>query len=175
MKTPDLNALVKQFLQQKLTLAFAESCTCGLLAAQLAPTTGVSEVLLGSMVTYHVEAKHKLLGVKKETLATYSAESQQTTNEMAQGLHRHLPAADVCVAVTGLCGPGGSETPDKPVGTVFVSILLEGHAHEYREQFNGSGDKLRAQAADFVYAKLADLLTRRQQMAGTSHTVATAA
>ncbi len=166
MKAPDVNALVQQFLLHKLTLALAESCTCGLVAAQLAPATGVSEVLLGSVVTYHVEAKQKLLGVKKETLATYSAESQQTTNEMAQGLHRHLPAADVCVAVTGLCGPGASATPDKPVGTVFVTILLEGHAYEYRTQLKGNADAVRAQAAQFIYDKLADLLTRRQQLAG---------
>ena len=166
MKSIDLNTLIQKFLQHRLTLALAESCTCGLVAAQLASATGVSEVLLGSVVTYHIEAKQKLLGVKKETLATYSAESQQTTNEMALGLHRHLPSADVCVAVTGLCGPGASETPDKPVGTVFVTILIEGHAHEYREQFNGTSDKLREQAAQLVYQKLGDLLQRRQELAG---------
>jgi PncC family amidohydrolase len=168
MKTPDLDSLIQQFLQHKLTLALAESCTCGLVAAQLAPATGVSEVLLGSVVTYHPDAKQKLLGVKKETLATYSAESQQTTNEMALGLHRHLPAADVCVAVTGLCGTGASETPDKPVGTMFVTILLEGHAHEYREHFTGSSTRLREQAAAFIYEKLADLLARRKELNGAS-------
>jgi len=167
MKTLDLNPLVEQFLQHKLTLALAESCTCGLVAAQLAPATGVSEVLLGSVVTYHVEAKQKLLGVKKETLATYSAESQQTTNEMALGLHRHLPAADVCVAVTGLCGPGASATPDKPIGTVFVTVLLDDHAHEYRTQFEGAADAVRTQAAQFIYDKLAELLVRRQDLAGS--------
>ncbi len=166
MKSFDINGLVQQFLQHKLTLALAESCTCGLVAAQLAPATGVSEMLLGSVVTYHIEAKQKLLGVKKDTLNTYSAESQQTTNEMAQGLHRHLPAADVCVAVTGLCGPGASETPDKPVGTMFVTILLDGHAYEYREQFEGNADKLRAQAANFIYSKLSELLERRQEVNG---------
>lgn len=168
MKKVNLDTLVQQFLQHKLTLALAESCTCGLVAAQLAPATGVSEVLLGSVVTYHVEAKQKLLGVKKETLATYSAESQQTTNEMAQGLHRTLPAADVCVAVTGLCGSGASETPDKPVGTMFVTILAEGHAYEYREQFDGSADKLREQAANFIYEKLGEFLDRRQAAAGAA-------
>ncbi len=164
MKPADLDALVKKFLQHKLRLAFAESCTCGLAAAQLAPATGVSEVLLGSVVTYHVEAKQKLLGVKKETLATYTAESQQTTNEMAQGLRRHLPAADVCVAVTGLCGPGASEGPDKPVGTVFVTVLLDGQAYEYRTELGADLDpnKLRGLAADFIYAKLGELLERRQ-------------
>ena len=162
MKKPDVDALVQQFLKHKLTLALAESCTCGLAAAQLAPATGVSEVLLGSVVTYHVEAKQKLLGVKKETLATYSAESQQTTNEMVLGLQRHLPAADVHVAVTGLCGDGASATPDKPVGTTFVTVLLDGHAHEYRAELTGTADELRQKAAALIYEKLMDLLERRQ-------------
>jgi PncC family amidohydrolase len=166
MKPADINALVQRFLQHKLTLALAESCTCGLVAAQLAPATGVSEVLLGSVVTYHVEAKQKLLGVRKETIKTYSAESQQTTNEMAQGLSKSLPGADVCVAVTGLCGPGASETPDKPVGTMFFTMLLEGQAYEYRQVFEGSADKLRELAADFIYATLGELLQRRQDADG---------
>ncbi|WP_460618591.1 CinA family protein [Hymenobacter ruber] len=169
MKTSDLNDLVELFLQQKLTLALAESCTCGLAASQLAAATGVSDVLLGSIVTYHTEAKQRLLGVKKFTLATYSAESQQTTNEMALGLHRHLPA-DVCVAVTGLCGPGASATPDKPVGTIFITILLDGHAHEYRTHVTGSAEKLRAQAVDFIFEKLTELLQRRQAAATAAKT-----
>lgn len=160
MKSPDIDALVKKFLQHKLTLALAESCTCGWVAAQLAPAQGVSEVLLGSVVTYHAEAKQRLLGVKKKTLEEYSAESQQISNEMVEGLHKHLPA-DVCVAITGLFGPGASQTPDKPVGTIFVTILMGGRAHEYREVLKGAPDKLRDQAADFIYTKLAELLDRR--------------
>lgn len=160
MKSADIDALIKKFLQHKLTLALAESCTCGWVAAQLAPATGVSEVLRGAVVTYHAEAKQRLLGVKKKTLDEYTAESQQTANEMVEGLHKHLPA-DVCVAITGLFGPGASETPDKPIGTVFVTVLMEGRAHEYREVLKGSADKLRDLAAEFIYAKLGELLDRR--------------
>jgi nicotinamide-nucleotide amidase len=160
---PDSAALVKLFLQHKLTLALAESCTCGLAAAQLAPAEGVSDVLLGSVVTYHAQAKQKLLGVNRATLDLYSAESQQTTNEMALGLHKHLPQADVCVAVTGLCGPGASATPEKPVGTVFVTILLDGQAHEYRVQLaSHDSNELRQQAVDYIYQSLGELLGRRQ-------------
>lgn len=162
VKKTDLDALVKQFLQHKLTLAFAESCTAGLLASGLVQATGVSSVLLGSVVTYHADAKQKLLGVKKSTIEQFTAESQQTTNEMAQGLRRSLPAANVCVAITGLCGPGASESPDKPVGTVFVTILFRDQAFEYRECFDGTGEKHRAQAQEFVYAKLSELLSRWQ-------------
>ncbi|RSK36162.1 CinA family protein [Hymenobacter metallilatus] len=163
MKKALPDELIKNFIKHKLTLALAESCTCGLVASQLAPATGVSEVLLGSVVTYHTDAKQKLLGVKKATLTTYSAESQQTTNEMALGLQRQLPHADVCVAITGLCGPGKSATPDKPVGTVFVTILFQGKAHEYREQFPGTGDAIRQRASEFIYEKLAELLERQQE------------
>ena len=166
MKTPPsaatCQALVKLFLQYKLKLALAESCTCGLVAAQLAPAEGVSDVLLGSVVTYHALAKQKLLGVSAQTIELYSAESQQTTNEMALGLRHRLPQADVCVAVTGLCGPGPSATPDKPVGTVFVTVLIDNHAHEYRELLEGSPDEMRYQAADFIYAQLTELLNRLQ-------------
>ena len=169
MKSPapfssDCTPLVKLFLQYKLTLALAESCTCGLVAAQLAPAEGISDVLLGSVVTYHALAKQQLLGVSPETIELYSAESQQTTNEMVMGLHRHLPQADVCVAVTGLCGPGPSATPDKPVGTVFVTIFIDKHMHEFRTQFKGDANSMRQQAADFIYQHLTDLLTRLQPM-----------
>ncbi|OON68768.1 CinA family protein [Hymenobacter sp. CRA2] len=160
MKPADVDALVKKFLQHKLTLALAESCTCGWVAAQMAPATGVSEVLLGSVVTYHAEAKQRLLGVKKKTLEEYTAESQQIANEMVEGLHKALPA-DVCAAITGLFGPGASETPDKPVGTIFVTIMMEERAHEYREVLKGSPDKFRDAAADFIYTKLTELLDRR--------------
>jgi nicotinamide-nucleotide amidase len=105
--------------------------------------------------------------VNPETIELYSAESQQTTNEMAMGLHRHLPEADVCVAVTGLCGPGPSATPDKPVGTVFVTVLLDNHAHEYRIQLKGDADSMRHQAAEFIYNQLAELLTRLQPIVKT--------
>ncbi|RZK61223.1 MAG: CinA family protein [Hymenobacter sp.] len=166
---PDPAALIKLFLQHKLTLALAESCTCGLVAAQLAPAEGVSDVLLGSVVTYHAQAKQKLLGVRADTLSLYSAESQQTTNEMALGLRKHLPQADVCVAVTGLCGPGASAMPKKPVGTVFVTILLDGHAHEYRTQLPGpDADAVRQQAVAFIYQALSDLLSERQLTAPKS-------
>lgn len=158
MKPTDLNALLKKFLQYKLTVAFAESCTAGLLASEFTKGVGSSEVLLGSVVTYHPVAKQRLLGVKKETLAMYTAESQQVTNEMVQGLHKHLPAADVCVAVTGLCGDGASESNEKPVGTMYFTILHQNRAQELRQEFEGDCNKVRQLAVDFVFQHLHNLL-----------------
>lgn len=119
---------------------------------------GSSEVLLGSVVTYHPIAKQRLLGVRKDTLAMYTAESQQVTNEMVLGLHKHLPTADICVAVTGLCGEGASESDEKPVGTTFITILHRGHARELRQEFQGNCDAVRQQTVDYIFAQLAELL-----------------
>ena len=159
MKTSDLNSVIQKLFKHKLTVAFAESCTAGALAAEMAKGFGSSEVLLGSVVTYHTLAKHKLLGVRKETLELYTAESQQVTNEMVMGLHKQLPAA-ICVAVTGLCGGGASETPEKPPGTLFFTILHEQKAEEYREVFKGNCAAIRKQAVDFVFHKLGELADR---------------
>jgi PncC family amidohydrolase len=158
MKPSDLNVLVKKFLQYKLTLAFAESCTAGLLASEFVKAQGSSEVLLGSVVTYHPVAKQRLLGVKKETLTMYTAESQQVTNEMVLGLHKHLPTADVCVAVTGLCAGGASESEEKPIGTMYFTILHQGRAQELRQEFEGNCDKVRQLAVAFIFQRLHDLL-----------------
>ena len=69
----------------------------------------------------------------------------------------------MCVAITGLCGPGASESADKPVGTIFVTVLFKEQAYEYREHLAGTSDKLRQQAQEFVYRKLGELLDRWQE------------
>ena len=159
MESTELDNLVKKFLQFKLTVAFAESCTSGLLASEFSQGVGSSEVLLGSVVTYHPLAKQKLLGVSKETLSLYTAESQQVTNEMVMGLHKKL-GADVSVAVTGLCGAGASEADIKPVGTMFFTFLHQNHAEEVRQEFEGDCQSTRQQAVDFIFNHLSELLDR---------------
>ena len=159
MKTDDLTQLIMKIKDKGLTLAFAESCTGGSLAAALSEATGTSDVFLGSMVTYHAIAKNKVLGVKQETLKLYTAESQQVTNEMVLGLQKLLKA-DVCVAVTGLYGQGGSENPEKPIGTTFISIYFEEKVEEYRQVFKGDAAKMRDQTIDFIFTKLDETVDR---------------
>lgn len=109
---------------QGKTIAFAESCTGGLLAKRITDIPGASEVLGYGCVTYSEEAKKKLLGVKEETLARYSAVSEQTALEMARGI-RALSKADIGVSTTGYAGPGGGTEQD-PVGTVYIGVSWEG-------------------------------------------------
>jgi nicotinamide-nucleotide amidase len=104
--------------EQGLTLAAAESCTGGLIAARLTGIAGASDAFRGGVVAYSDELKRAQLGVPEEVLAEHGAVSAQVAEAMAEGARRAL-GADVAVAVTGIAGPGGAG-PGKPVGLVFV-------------------------------------------------------
>lgn len=103
-----------------LTMASAESCTGGNIAALVTSIAGASEVFAGGVVAYSNGVKESVLGVKAETLAAYGAVSEPTVAEMAAGV-RALTGADYAVATSGIAGPGGG-SPEKPVGTVWTAI-----------------------------------------------------
>lgn len=105
MKENELTELTMALKDNGLTVAFAESCTGGLLASEFIKAKGSSDVLQGSIVVYQPEAKMNLLDVKKKTMDLYTAESQQVTNEMVMGLKKKLDAS-IYVATTGLADAG---------------------------------------------------------------------
>ncbi|MGH7562832.1 MAG: competence/damage-inducible protein A [Gemmatimonadota bacterium] len=102
------------------TLAVAESCTAGELAAEITGVAGSSEYFLGGVVSYANEIKTSLLGVAAETLSAHGAVSEETCREMVAGVRERL-GADVGAAVTGVAGPGGG-SPEKPVGLVYCGV-----------------------------------------------------
>jgi nicotinamide-nucleotide amidase len=103
-----------------LSLAAAESCTGGLVAARLTSVPRASEAFLGSLVVYSDNMKRDQLGVPAETLRDFGAVSAETAAAMAEGARERL-GADVAVSVTGVAGPGGG-SPEKPVGRVYVHV-----------------------------------------------------
>lgn len=124
----DLVALAERVVRENTaigrTVALAESCTGGLVAAAITEVSGSSAVLDRGFVTYSNEAKRELLGVPEEILDAFGAVSVATAWAMAQGALRHS-GADVAVAVSGIAGPdGGSE--HRPVGTVVFARALRG-------------------------------------------------
>jgi nicotinamide-nucleotide amidase len=106
------------------TIAVAESCTGGLVAAAITEIAGSSDVLEAGFVTYSNEAKVQLLGVSQDVLETFGAVSVATAWAMAQGALRKSNA-DVAVAITGVAGPGGG-SERKPVGTVIFARARRG-------------------------------------------------
>lgn len=106
------------------TVALAESCTGGLVAAALTEIAGSSAVLDRGFVTYSNEAKQELLGVNPDIIDTFGAVSIACAWAMAQGALKRS-GADVAVAISGIAGPGGG-SPQKPVGTVVFARAIRG-------------------------------------------------
>jgi nicotinamide-nucleotide amidase len=133
---------------QGLSLATAESCTGGLVAARLTSVPGSSDVFLGGVVAYSDEVKASELGVPTDVIRRHGAVSPETAAAMARGARERL-GADVGVAVTGVAGPGGG-TAEKPVGLVHVHA--EGPGWERALELNLPGDREAVRARATVAA-----------------------
>jgi nicotinamide-nucleotide amidase len=141
---PDLVDLVRlaeriqaRFIEQRRTLATAESCTGGLVSHVLTEVSGSSAYFVGGAVTYGDPLKHSVLDVPETTLERHGAVSAQTAVAMAEGARSRF-GADVAVAVTGIAGPTGA-TPGKPVGLTYVAVA-DANGHDVR-RFNWTADR----------------------------------
>ncbi|MFQ5776235.1 MAG: CinA family protein [Kiloniellaceae bacterium] len=134
--------LLEDYRRAGMTIATAESCTGGLVAACLTEIPGSSDVVERGFVTYSDAAKTELLGVPAPLIRTRGAVSAEVAEAMAAGALEQS-SADAAVAVTGIAGPGGA-TPGKPVGLVFLGAARRGGApsHE-RHVFPGGRSDVR--------------------------------
>ncbi len=119
-------ALLDCFIKHKKTLAFAESCTGGMLSMHVTSVPGASDYFLGSFVVYSNTMKQQILGVSKETLDSQGAVSEAAVKEMLDGIFKKT-SADFAIAVSGIAGPSGG-TEQKPVGTICAAIGERGKA-----------------------------------------------
>ncbi len=126
MTNPLAQKVVREARTRRATVATAESCTGGLVAAAITDVAGASAVLRQGVVTYANEAKTDLLGVPDALIAQHGAVSAEVAEAMVAGLCARTPplprsAVTVGVSVTGIAGPGGG-SPGKPVGLVWFGM-----------------------------------------------------
>lgn len=145
----------EELVQKGQTIALAESCTGGWIAAQLVEYPGVSAALLEGVVVYANEAKMRL-GVKEETLKAFGAVSHQTARELAMCV-RNRAGADVGIGVTGIAGPGGG-TPEKPVGLVYIALAEEDGVQVDRCLFAGDRQQVRSAAVEHALGMVREYL-----------------
>ena len=142
---------------KQMTIAFAESATAGRLSAELALIPDCGEILKGGIVCYDACIKQDILGVPESLVKKYTPESAEVTGEMAKRLKNFIKA-DIYVAITGLTMPGGSEGPDKPVGTMFIHALIKDRSIPVKKIFKGSPEEIVLQTVDSVAELLLDAL-----------------
>ena len=139
------DAVVDLLDKNNLSVSTVESCTGGMLAARLISVPGASTVYKEGMITYSNKAKRNRSAVKKSTLTKYGAVSEQVAKEMAKG-GAFMTKTDVCVATTGIAGPGGG-TDEKPVGLVYIACSVCGKVTVREYHFSGNRQKIRESAA----------------------------
>ncbi|HET7857178.1 MAG TPA: competence/damage-inducible protein A [Gaiellaceae bacterium] len=141
-----------------LTVGTAESCTGGLVAAQLTRVPGSSDVFRGGIVAYENDVKLAQLGVPEETLASHGAVSAETAAAMAAGALATL-GVDTAVSVTGIAGPDGG-TVEKPVGLVYLHAKGPGGSDALELRLHGDREQIRRRATVAALHLLRRLLTQ---------------
>ena len=148
--------VVGQALRERhASVAVAESCTAGLLAAELTRVAGASEWFRGGFVVYADDLKHSLAGVDRSLIESQGSVSQPVALALARGA-RERCGADFGFGVTGIAGPGGG-SPEKPVGLVHVALAGPDGAESIRRQMVGDRDLIRRRTVLLAL----DLLRRR--------------
>lgn len=138
--------LAKRFLASGQTLALAESCTGGMIAARITDIPGCSAWFRGGVVAYHNEIKQQVLGVPADLLEQHGAVSEAVAQAMAEGV-RKLADSELALSVTGIAGPDGG-TPEKPVGTVYISLVDISGCVTRCYHFKGNRDAVRKQTTE---------------------------
>lgn len=128
-------------------IAFTESATAGRMCSEFALTPKSGDILRGGISCYEVFVKENILKVPHQLIEEHTPESAEVTASLAEH-SAALFKSDITVAVTGLTTPGGSETPQKPVGTMFLHILLPVGYIAHREVFSGSAEQMILQTID---------------------------
>jgi len=142
--------------QKELTLGVVESATGGLISHLITNVPGSSDYYRGSVTAYSDEIKIKVVGVKEETINKYGAVSSQVAEEMARG-GRKILAVDICLADTGIAGPGGA-TPGKPVGLFYIGLAHPTGTYSQKHNFQGDREQNKRRAAEAALSWLKEYL-----------------
>jgi len=149
MPNEKINRCSKLLASKEWRIGFAESATAGRLSYEfsLAPDSG--KILVGGIVCYDASIKTGILGIPEEFVERFTPESAEVTKAMADAIYEAHPT-EVCVAITGLTTPGGSESEEKPVGTMFIHVIFPGYSVADRIVFKGSPEEIVGQTVDRV-------------------------
>lgn len=144
----------------RATVGTAESCTGGLLGAQITQVAGSSAYFKGGIIAYADAIKIQQLDVDAALVDRHGAVSEAVARAMAQGARTRLQT-DYAIAVTGIAGPDGG-TPEKPVGLVHSAIATPDAVHAYRDQFPGTRETIREATCRSAWMRLLRLLPPRR-------------
>lgn len=154
-----LEQVVGRLLRRRgLTLGLVESATGGLISHLITNVPGSSDYYKGSLTAYSNQLKTSLVGVGKDTISSYGVVSPQVAEEMAQD-GREILDADICLADTGIAGPGGA-TLEKPAGLFYIGLSHKDGTYSRSHRFQGNREQNKISAAEAALSWLKEYLVR---------------
>lgn len=150
--------LVQYLERHGYHVSTAESCTGGLIAAGIVDVSGASKVFEEGYVTYANHIKEKLLGVRAETIASYTVVSAQVAEEMASGMAQ-AAGTELALSVTGYAGPDDGDD-GTPAGTVYIGVSFRGETVSRVFRFSGNRGQVRIQAVEAAYSLALERMER---------------
>ncbi|WP_375036898.1 CinA family protein [Acinetobacter sp. RW6] len=151
---------------RQLKIAFIESASSGYLTSQFSiHKNSGADILLGGLVSYDPSIKVSILNIDQKLIKTYTSESSQVTEEMCKLGQQLFQQADLIVSCTGLLKSGGSETPEKPVGTFFICISYQERIYHYHYFLSGYPEQKLKTLTQKVSDAIVALLTSTTQTA----------
>lgn len=149
MPGKSVTACCEALIEKKLTISFVESASAGKISYDFSTVINSGQILMGGLVCYHESVKENLLNIPKEIIEKNTAESAIVTQLMAKNFH-NLVKSDICVALTGLTTPGGSESPEKPVGTIFLHFIFPHKEIAKKYRFQGTAQEIVQKSIDAI-------------------------
>jgi len=144
--------LSEHLISKNLSIAFAESCTGGLLSSSLTSIPGASSYFNCGFVTYSNKSKIKMLGVNHDSIEMFGAVSEKVAHEMAMGAGQNSQS-HLAVSITGIAGPSGG-TPEKPVGMVCFGFYIKGNVETTTQFFSGARSEIVSESISFALSEL---------------------
>ena len=158
MASEQITLCSARIAEKGFKIALAESATAGWVASEFSLVPESGKIFLGGIVCYDACTKQELFGIPKEIIEQFTPESAEVTRLLAERLCRYFKS-EISVGITGLTTPGGSETEEKPVGTMFIHITMPNNRYcAHREVFEGGPEDIIAQTANRVGQLLCELL-----------------
>ncbi|MFA5223750.1 MAG: CinA family protein [Candidatus Omnitrophota bacterium] len=141
MRSKILIKIHNKLLSRKKTIAVAESCSGGMLSAELTKKAGASSYFLLGVVAYSNKSKQKILKIPAQLISDYGAVSRQVAISMAKNI-RKISKADLGIGITGVAGPTGGSV-NKPIGTVFICLDSKKRNTCRKFSFSGNREEIR--------------------------------
>ncbi len=148
--------IVLEAIKKNITFSIAESCTGGLISSRLTDIPNSSQVFLGSTINYSNQSKVELIGVLPQTISSFGAVSQETAQEMANGVLNKFNS-DISISTTGIAGPSGGSL-DKPVGTLVIGSSTKKETKSFIIKTVGNRVRLKEKFSEYALFQLLDLI-----------------